>query len=179
MAPTDEIEQEEALLESTEFDVTFDKEIAAIPAAVRVVMEKLAFKIKNDGLNIDEACLLCNVDPDWIAARIDEHPVIARAFAKKDLEYRVALMRPLNKKAKVDEKMAQYLLEMRYPKGRKNAAGGNGDDESKDMLAMAISHIQEHGDSTPLVKRTSGAAVIMARGATATKLMDRIKAVLA
>lgn len=169
--------EEEQFDVPTEFDDTYGKQINALPRPTRIIMEKIAYKIKNDGLSIDEACLLCNVDPDWLLRAIDAYPVIARAFEKKELEYRVNLMKPINKKARTDEKMAQYLLELRQPRARRNARAGE-HDNSNDMLAMAISHIQEHGDSSPLVKKSSGAAVLMAKGASASKLIDRIKNII-
>lgn len=161
----------------TEFDLAYENEVKALPPAIRVIMEKIAFKIKRDGVSIDEACLLVNVDTVWLSDQIDQHPVIARALAKKNLEYRVGLMRPLNRKAALDPKMAQYLLEMRDPPRRKNAAAGE-EDTSTDMLALAISHIQEHGDSSPLVRRESGAAVLITSAGKATNLMNKLKHVL-
>lgn len=170
------IADEQEPLGATEFDDKFAKQVSEIPNAARIVMEKIAFKIKNDGLTVEEACLLCNVDGDWLIAMVEKHPVIARIFAKKELEYRVALMKPLNAKAKKDDKMALSVLEMRYPKARKNS--NSPDDNSADMLAMAITHIQENGDSTPLVRRSTGSATIIAKGASATRLIDRIRAIL-
>lgn len=174
--PVAPVEEQEEVIES-EFDLSYKREIAAIPDPVRIIMEKIAFRLKRDGVSIDEACLLANVDTEWLAGQIEKYPIIARALAKKDLEYRVALIRPLNLRAKTDPKMAQYLLELKSPPGRKNARPGEAD-ESGDMLAMAISHIQEHGDSSPLVRRESGAAVMVASGASAAKLMTKLKNVL-
>lgn len=171
--------EESEPIELTEFDISYTKEINAIPTDVRIIMEKIAFRLKRDGVTIDEACLLSNVNTEWLANQIEKYPIIARALAKKDLEYRIALMRPLNAKAKTDTKMAQYLLEMKNPPKRRNAAGSGDDvDRSDDMLAMAISHIQEHGDSSPLVRRESGAAVLITSGTSAAKLMSKIKNLL-
>lgn len=163
--------------EDTEFDLSYERDIRAIPPTVRVIMEKIAFKVKTDGVTIDEACLLCNIDIEWLANQIEIYPVIARALAKKELEYRVQLMRPLNAKARTDTKMAQFLLELRYPAGRKNAKAGE-EDNSGDMLALAITHIQEHGDSSPLVRRETGAAVLITSSTSATRLMNKIKNIL-
>lgn len=174
--PPAPVETDDELVQ-TEFDISYAAEINAIPAATRVIMEKIAFRLKRDGVSIDEACLLSNVDTEWLARQIEKYPIIARALAKKDLEYRIALMRPLNIKAKTDTKMAQYLLEMKNPPKRKNSAS-DAPDQSDDMLAMAISHIQEHGDSSPLVRRESGAAVLITSGTSAAKLMSKIKNLL-
>lgn len=161
----------------TEFDTSYQTEIKAIPPNVRVIMEKIAFRIKRDGISVDDACLLCNVDTEWLATQIELYPVIARALAKKDLEYRVTLTRPLNRKAASgDTKLAQYLLEMKTPKQKRGSPSDP--DESDDMLARAIAHIQEHGDSSPLVRRESGAAVLVTSASSATRLMNKIKHVL-
>lgn len=171
--PADEPEP----IEETEFDTAYKQEVAQIPDTIRVIVEKIAFRMKRDGATIDEACLLANVDTAWLSQQIEIHPIIARSLAKKELEYRMTLMRPLNAKAKSDTKMAQYLLEMKTPPKRKNAASSE-DDNSNDMLAMAISHIQEHGDSSPLVRRESGAAVLITSGKSAANLMNKIKNLL-
>lgn len=175
--PEPTVIEPEEIIEDSEFDVSYAAQIKALPDTLRVIMEKIAFRIKRDGLTVDEACLLCNIDPEWLATKIEEYPIIARALAKKDLEYRVELMRPMVRKAKTDTKMAQYLLELKSPPARRNAAGAAPDD-SGDMLALAISHIQEHGDSSPLVRRESGAAVLITSGTSAARLMNKIKNLL-
>lgn len=155
----------------TDFDIEYDKSVLAIPDNVRLVIEKLGWKLKHDGLSLDEACLLCNVDMQWLEKRIFEHPVIRTAFAKKELEYRTALMAPLHKRAKNDDKMAMFLLELKYPK-QKGKTDPN--DDSGDMLAAAVSFVQESGDSTPLVTRTNNTAFVVGKGGGAKRLMEQI-----
>lgn len=162
---------------STEFDTAYKDAVDKIPPPVRLVVEKIAFQIKTQGLDIEDACLLTNVDPDWLATKIEQHPVIARIFRKKELEYRTGLLIPINKKGRVDDKAAQYLLERKEPRTRKNAAGQT-EDNGDDMLALAIRHIQQTGDSTPLVRKSSGAANPMAKGHNASRLVNTLKNLL-
>lgn len=162
--------------ELSEFDNAYEAAVKALPDNVRLVVERLSFQIKNEGLNLDEACLLCNVDADWLDKQVDVHPIIARIFAKKELEYRTALMGPINKKARVDDKFALTMLERKYPAGRKNAK--EAEEESDNMLAQAIKHVQENGDSTVLVRRESGAAVLISKAGSGKRLADRIQNLL-
>lgn len=159
----------------TEFDAEFKTQKAEIPGDVRLIIEKLAYQVKVVGLSVEEACLLKNIDTDWLDNIITKYPVIDRILRQKELEFRVALMKPLIAKAKVDDKMAQYLLELRTPKDKKKSSSDPEEDAS--MLALAISHIQENGDSSPLVRRESGFAVL-AKGPSAKDLMGKIKALL-
>lgn len=160
----------------TEFDAEFKKQKEAIPSEIRLVIEKLAYQVTKNGLSLEEACLLKNIDIDWLERVIVLHPVIARILAQKELQFRVDLMKPLIAKAKVDEKMAQYLLELRTPDKKKNAKDP---EEDASMLAAAVSFIQEHGDSTPLVRRESGMAVVVTgKKQNVGKLMEKIKNML-
>lgn len=162
----------------TEFDAAYDAQIKAMPSQLRLIIEKLAFQISREGLSLDEACLLKNIDPEWLEKKIDEHPIIARIFAKKDLEYKVMLYKPLNRKAKTDDRAALFLLERREPKSRKNGKDNGDGQMSTDMLAMAIEHIQENGDATPLVNRSTTRTVIIGKAGQANRLADRIKSLL-
>lgn len=160
----------------TEFDDAYDRQVKELPAQVRLIVEKLAFQISKEGLSLDEACLLKNIDPEWLEATMEKYPIMARIFAKKDLEYKVQLYKPINKKAKTDDRMAMYLLDKREPKQRKGVPGSP--DNSTDMLAAAIEHIQENGDSSPLVNRSITRAVVIGKGSGANRLMEKVKALL-
>lgn len=160
--------------ELTEFDEAYLKAVSDLPRKIRLIVERLGAQIKSEGLSLDEACLMCNVDTDWLDKVIETHPIVARIFLKKDLEHRLALMKPLLKRATTDDKMAQYLLELRTPKKNKNALP----DDSGDLLAGAVAFIQQHGDSTPLVNRSAGAAVVIGRAGSASKLMAKIQSLI-
>lgn len=160
--------------ELTEFDEAYLKAVSNLPRKIRLIVERLGAQIKSEGLSLDEACLMCNVDTEWLDKVIEAHPIVARIFLKKDLEHRLALMKPLLKRATTDDKMAQYLLELRTPKKNKNALP----DDSGDLLAGAVAFIQQHGDSTPLVNRSAGAAVVIGRAGSASKLMAKIQSLI-
>lgn len=162
-------------VELTEFDKAYNSERDALPQNVRVIVEKLAWQIRHEGLNIEEACLITNVDFTWLETKIEEFPIIARIIAKKELQFKTKLMKPLLARAKTDEKMAQYLHELKYPKTKQIAQGP---DTSGDMLALAIEHIQEHGDTSPLVRTESGKATIFAKGKSAAGLIKKIQDIL-
>lgn len=176
----DDFEQDESLdfepRGLTEFDEAYNRERDALPTNVRVIIEKVSWQIRHEGLNLEEACLITNVDFKWLSAKVDQHPIIARIIAKKELQFKIKLQKPMVAKAKHDDKMAQYLYELKYPKSKLKA--GDDVDTSGDMLAAAVEHIQEHGDSTPLVNRESGKAVIFAKGKSAAALIKKISDML-
>lgn len=170
VTPTVELEPTDL----SEFDEEYLAAVAALPPNVRKIVERLGWKLKHEGLTLDEACLLCNVVPEWIERTAKDHPVILRIFQKKELEWRTTMMKPLMLKAKNDDKMAMFMLELRYPKQK----GRTEPDDSGDMLAAVINHIQEHGDSSPLVSRSSNTALVVGKGGGAKKLMDKIAALI-
>lgn len=166
----------------TEFDEAYHSAVSALPRNVRLIIERLSAQVKTQGLTVGEAALICNVDLAWLEAKITEFPIIARVFAKKELEYRMTLMKPMHAKALTDDKMAQYLLELRMPK-KKSSSG----EDAGDMLAAAITHIQESGDSSSLVNRSSGSAsaarsvttaIVLSRSPSASSILSRIKSLI-
>lgn len=170
-------EETAPLVELTEFDQAYLEAVSALPKKIRLIVERIAAQIKTEGLSLEDACLISNIDNEWMQKTVDSYPIVARIFLKKELEHRMALMKPLLKRATTDDKMAQYLLELRTPKKNKNAP----DDDGGDLLGAAVAFIQQHGDSTPLVNRTSGAAVVMTRAASSgsgAKIMARIQALI-
>lgn len=164
----------------TEFDRAYLDAVKALPANIARITGKIGWKMKNEGLTIEEACLLANVDLEWMQKTMNAFPIIEKIFRKKELEWKTALMAPIQKKAKLDDKMAIFLLENRYPKKKSRASDDDGDPE--DMMAAVISHIQETGDSSPLVRRESNTALVLATSGTgragAARLMQKIRSLL-
>lgn len=163
-------------VELTEFDEAYNAQLNLLPAKTRIIVEKIAWQIRHEGLTVEEACLVTNVDFEWLEKAIEEYPIIARVMAKKELQYKMKLTKPLRGKAKHDDSMAKYLLELRFP--QQKIKGSQTPDDSGDMLAAAITHIQENGDSTPLVSKSSGKAVVFAKGKSAAKIIQQIQGFL-
>lgn len=120
-------------------------------------MNLICMLIGKDGLKLDEACKVANIEVDSLKQLIDKHPIIAKVIAIKESEYKHMLLRQMSVRARSgDDKVAQWLLETRYPEefGPKKKGQGGGDN-GMDFVAQAVSFIQENGDNSPIVKKTS------------------------
>lgn len=116
-------------------------------------LQKIAVHIGKDGMTLEEACVLANVEYDNLKAQALKFPVIEKVIRMKELEYKKMLMKNLSARARGgDDKVAQWLLESRYPDefgGGKRKGDGGGDD----LLGMAIDFIQTQGDKQTLVRK--------------------------
>ncbi len=130
------------------------------PAELKIV-KKIAYYISKVGLPLDEACLLVDVDFDWFGNLIKTTPVVRKIVQMKEIEYKKDLLKTLSQQGRGgDDKLAQWLLERRYPDqyGTKKNKGG-GDDEGS-MLREAIMFIQKSGDMVGIVRETSGKPLV-------------------
>lgn len=126
--------------------------------ATKVLTEKdmstlrvIAKAIGKDGMTVEEACQLSNVPHERFKRLCIEHPVVQRIISLKELEYKQSILRSLSSKARSgDDKIAQWLLERRYPEEFGSKKGGGGG-VVEDPMSDIIKFVQSHGDSSPLV----------------------------
>lgn len=121
------------------------------------ILKSICVAVGKDGMTVEEACQLSNVSYVVLKALAEKHLVVGRIIALKELEYKRSLMKALSAKARSgDDKVSQWLLEQRYPEefGSKRKKDSN---DSGDMLKEAIAFIQERGDATPIISRTTPA----------------------
>ena len=123
------------------------------------ILKRIAYYIGKVGLELDEACMLIGIEPKKFREEMEAFPVIKKVIVVKELEYKKDLMATLSARARSgDDKIAQWLLEMKDPdKFAKNKGGG---DKGADIMATAIAFIQE-SSSGGLIKKTSGRALII------------------
>jgi len=132
------------------------------PPEFREVLKRLSYYLSIVGLDFEEACLMVRFDPEDMAAKIKEFPIIQELIDIKELEYKVALIKTVSHKATTgDDKLAQWLLERRFPQ-EFNPKKGSGvlEKSNDDLMGMAIEFIQRNSDTNPLIKETSGRAFL-------------------
>jgi hypothetical protein len=126
-----------------------------LPEEIYGITLTLANTIANDGLKIIEACRIARITMDQLKAYCLEYPIIQEIIDVKEAEFKHQMLQRVSIKARNgDDKAAQWLLEQRFPEefALKKGKAPNGDD---DMIAQAITFIQENGDSTPVVKKSA------------------------
>lgn len=126
------------------------------------VLKRLSYYLSIVGLDFEEACTMIRFDPKDMMSKIKEFPIIQELIEIKELEYKVSLIKAVSNKAiSGDDKLAQWLLERRFPH-EFNPKKGSGmtDREPGQELAAVVEFIQRSNDSTPLIKETSGRAFV-------------------
>lgn len=124
-------------------------------------IEKISPQLSRNGLSLEEACLLANYNYEAFKQHMEITPLISRIIQMKELTFKRDLMATLAQKARSgDDKMAQWLLEKKYPAEFGNRKGGT-PESGKDMLFEAIDYIQKTGDSSPLVSGNSSRAMVV------------------
>lgn len=139
------------------------------------LLKKIAYEVSVIGLSEEEACLINDYDYGKFLALKQNEPLVSQMFEKKNVEYKRSLLKPLSEKAKTDDKLAQWLLQARFPEDF-NRKGKNSD-QNEDMLGAAISWIQKN-DSNGIVQETSGKAFILKKPTENEELKVRIHDVL-
>ncbi len=123
-------------------------------------LKTIATAIGKDGLSLQEACVIANVDYEHFKLMASQYPVILKIVKVKEIEYKHMLLRSLAVKARSgDDKMSQWLLERKFPDEYGSGKRGQGDSDS-DLLGMAISFIQESGDNETLVRQQVKVATV-------------------
>ncbi len=119
------------------------------------LLQMIAVSIGQDGMTVQEACQLVNINYEEFKEQALKFPVIQKVISLKELEYKRSLMKALSKRARAgDDKVASWILETRYPDefGKKKSGDA---DKGADLLGQAVAFIQENGDSDSLI--TTGA----------------------
>jgi len=129
-----------------------------------MVFKKLAYEVAVVGLSEEEACVIVNFDYTKLVQMKQEHDEIHRLFELKSLEYKRGLMKTLSTTARNgDDKLAQWLLEAKYPGefNRRKGTGKGKDDDGEDLLGAAIELIQKSTAPNGLVQESSGRAFLV------------------
>lgn len=126
------------------------------------VLKRLVYEIAQVGLSEKEACLLMNFDYDKLVALKAQYPVVQRLFDMKQLQYKRDLLKTISSKARAsDDKLAQWLLESKYPEefNKRKGAGGEGGG-GEDLLGTAIEFVRKTS-SGGVIKEESGRAFVL------------------
>lgn len=142
-------------------------------------LKRIAYYVNQVGLSLEESCKLIDVEYDYFVKLMESQPFVRRIIEMKELEYKKDLMLTLSRKARTgDDKLAQWLLERKYPdQFSTKRPKGDGDG---DMLVEAIRFIQKSGDATPMVNETSGQAIVIRKGGEVEKTnwSEKLKSIL-
>lgn len=133
------------------------------------ILKRLAYEVAVVGLSEKEACLLVNFDYVKLVSLKEENEIVKRLFEMKSLEYKRGLMKTLSERARRgDEKLAQWLLESKFPEefNRRKGVGGGGGEGGEDLLGAAVEFIQKSTAPDGLVKESSGRAFFVKRTGT-------------
>ena len=158
-----ETEIEDQSLELTSSSLEQQAQTKLKPAMLRV-LKKIAYYTAKVGLPLDEACMLVDVDYEKFKEEMKIEPLLAKIIRMKELEFKKDMLHTLSAKARSgDDKLAQWLLEKKFPDEygtKKGPSGGDG----QDILFEAIRFIRRSGDNAPLVNETQTRAVIIGEG---------------
>lgn len=123
-------------------------------------LKKIAYYTAQVGLPLDEACTLVDLDFEEFQEARKMEPLIDKIIRMKELQYKKDMLHVVVQKARSgDEKLAQWLLEKKYPEeyGQKKKQT----DDSGDILFEAIRFIRRNSDQNPLVQPAGGIPVIV------------------
>lgn len=158
----DEMEKTDTFdLESKSLETLANEKFKDKPNFIRV-LKKIAYYTAKIGLPLSESCLLVDIDYEKFQEDMKLEPLIEKIIKIKELEYKKDLLYTLSAKARNgDDKLAQWLLESKYPEefGKKKPGGGG--DGNSDFMFEAIRFIQKNGSNTPLINEASGQATIV------------------
>lgn len=172
-APT-EVEIENQSLELASLSLEEQAREKLKPEIIRII-KKIAYYTAKVGLPLNEACLLVNVNYEKFKEDMKLEPLIGKIITIKELEYKKDLLHVLTQKARSgDDKLAQWLLEKKFPEeygDRKKPQGDN----NEDIIFEAIQFIRRNGDNNPLVSETSGKAIVIKKSSSnQTTIHERI-----
>ena len=172
--PTEtEIEADKLELSSLSLEAQAEEKLSS---STIKILKKIAYYTVKVGLPLNEACALVDIDYEKFCEQMKLEPIIGKVIRMKELEYKKDMLHVLTQKARSgDEKLAQWLLERKYPDeyGDKKRPQGDGDD----IIFEAIQFIRRHGDNSPLVTEEAGKALIVKRG-TSKGLVERADDIL-
>ena len=161
----EEIEEKDLGLQSQTMEAQMKKDLD--PETQKKV-KHIAYYLSRVGLSLEESCLLVDVDIEWFKQLMVTTPIVRRVIEIKKMQFKKDLLKVLTQRGiEGDDKLAQWLLERQYPEEFGNKKRG-GKDPGEDILFEAIEFIQKSGDNNPLVKETSGRAIVVKRIQTQT-----------
>ena len=156
----EEIENNSLELQSVSLEAQAQKELS--PNMVKA-LKKIAYYTAKVGLTLKESCVLVDIDYEKFLSEMRFTPLISKIIQMKELQYKKDLMYTISQKAKSgDDKLAQWLLERRYPDefGTKKAIPPG---DGEDLIFQALQIIRRKGDSNSLVNPNAGHAVVVTR----------------
>lgn len=154
----EKIEEEGLGLESASLE---ERALATLTPRMVKSLKKIAYYTAKVGLPLAESCQLLDIDFEKFEEEMKLNPIIEKIIRAKELEYKKDLLYTLSQKARSgDDKLAQWLLERKYPAeyGEKKPQKP-GDDGQGDIFFEAFRFIRKHGDNQPLIEPGTGAAV--------------------
>lgn len=167
----DEIEEQSLVIVTPEEDKNENGSSALPPDVLKELdrlepemlkkLKRLVYYTSKVGLSREESCKLVDLDYAFFEKLVSTNRAVATVIEKKDLEYKKDLLYTLSQKARSgDDKLAQWLLERRFPDEFSTKRAGTSDRE-EDLLFQAISFVQKNGDSQGLINEASGQAMII------------------
>lgn len=148
-----------------------------LPPSTILILKKIAYYTSKVGLPLSEACLLVDINYEQFLEDIKLEPIIGKIIRVKELEFKKDMLHVLTQKARNgDDKLAQWLLEKKFPE-EFNDKRRPANDDNNDILFEAIRFIRKNGDSAPLVGEFSGTSVIKKRE-TSEGLIERVDKIL-
>lgn len=148
-----EIEESELELESASLSA---RAAASLKPEYIRMLKKIAYYTAKVGLPLQESCLLVDYDFEKFTEDMKLNPIIGTVIKAKETEYKKDLLYTLSQRARSgDDKLAQWLLERKYPEeyGEKKPRKP-GDNDAADLIAEAFRFIRNSGDGIPLISPT-------------------------
>lgn len=122
------------------------------------VLKKIAYYTSKVGLPLNEVCQMLDVDLKQFEEDMKLKPIIGQIIRVKELEYKKDLLYTLSQRARSgDDKLAQWLLERKYPEEYGEKKKGGNTNPGDDVVEIAMKFIRSNGDERdPLVQLSSG-----------------------
>ncbi len=159
-----QIESHSLELQSNSLEAQAQKELT--PQMIKI-LKKIAYYTSKVGLTLSESCALVDIDHEKFKKDIEMFPIIGKVIKMKELEYKKDLMYTISQKAKSgDDKLAQWLLERRYPDefgAKKTQPLGD-----EDIFFQAFAMIRKSGGNT-LINPEAGRAIVVTKDAVYTE----------
>ena len=160
------IETPDDTLETGAFVESIESELAeTFNAGAMRMFKRLAYEFSVVGLPEAEACAVVGYDREALKRQRAKFPLLDRLFVMKGLELKRDLLKTVTTKArKGDDKLAQWLLVVRFPaEFSPRRPISPGDDE--DPLADALATVRETGAG--VVGAAAGASFVEPDGGKA------------
>ncbi len=128
------------------------------------IIKRIAYYISKVGHTLEEACKLCRIEPLAFKAQMAAFPILSEFIQLKELEYKSSLMEVVSSKARSNDKVAQWLLESKYPdEFNRKKTTGDGEGGGEYFIAAGIEFVLQTGDSSPIVSKEAGRAFVISR----------------